>query len=168
MNRDRKSRLSRAVSRPRKQCDSPTPETVAKLRYDVIARLRDHGRISARHLEIAEEIRSVHEAVGRGLFPTAQSVRWHGGSGGRRGGGEFFDRMTQSERYAWERRYLPWTHDLATEIAAGMAGTRWLQLIIDIVVDNLSLRDVETRYQLRHGTAIAYLTNGLDRYHTPS
>jgi len=106
----------------------------------------------------------VHEAVGRGMFATAQIIQPRAGRRNGRGPRDFTDRMTQSERYAWEQRYLPWTHDLATEVVSALPGTRWLQLIIDIVVDNVPLREIETRYGLRHGTALAYLTNGLDRY----
>lgn len=164
MHMNRKSRLRQAANISSRLSAPSTPETAAKLRYDVIARLESRGRISTRYLDIVEEIRSVHEAVGRGMFPTAQTVRPWGGTRGRRGASDFFDRMTQAERHAWEHRYLPWTHDLATEVVAGLPGTRWLQLIIDIIIDNVPLREIETRYRLRHGTAVAYLTNGLDRY----
>ena len=72
--------------------------------------------------------------------------------------------MSRAERFAWENHYLPWSHALATDIAAGIPGTRWLQLVVEIVVDNRTLRDVETRYKLRHGTALSYLSRGLERY----
>lgn len=161
---NRKTRLNQAVTLSQGPAVSAAPEIPAETRYDVVGRLQRRGRISAHHLDRAEEIRSVHEAVGRGMFPTAQSTMRWGSVRRRRGARDFLDRMTQSERYAWEHHYLPWTRDLATEVAAGIPGTRWLQLIIDIVVDNVPLREIETRYRLRHGTALAYLTNGLDRY----
>jgi hypothetical protein len=72
--------------------------------------------------------------------------------------------MSDAERDAWQRRYLPWTHEMAAGIAAGLPGARWLQLVIDIVVDNASLQEVEGRYRLRHGAALKYLSSGLDCY----
>jgi hypothetical protein len=152
------------VSSAPERCDLPTPETRRKIRRDIVRGLYERGRLHPNQIEAAEEIRMVHEAVGRGMFPTSQVLmRW-----GRRpvlgASRDFLDRMSETERHAWQHRYLPWTHDLATEIAGGMAGTRWLQLIIDVVVDNAALREVETRYRLRHGAALEYLVAGLDRY----
>ena len=164
MQGQRKRRLWKAMARTEERRDRPTAQTAAKLRHDVVARLLAQRRIRPHHAEAAEEIRTVHEAVGRGMFPTAQSLSWSGRGPNRRQSRDFLDRMSERERNAWERRYLPWTHAMATEIAAGLPGTRWLQLVIDIVVDNASLRAVETRYRLRHGTALTYLTGGLEHY----
>jgi hypothetical protein len=144
--------------------DRPTAQTAAKLRQDVIARLLARRRILPHHAAAAEEIRAVHEAVGRGMFPTSQALLWSGRGPNRRRARDFLDRMTGRERNAWERRYLPWTHAMATEIVGGLPGTRWLQLVVDIVVDNTTLRQVESRYRLRHGTALVYLTRGLEHY----
>ena len=164
MPRIRKSRLKRAIGPRENDRDMPTPQTASKLRQDVIARLLARGRLWPHHLDAAHEIRTVHEAVGRGMFPTAQSLIWSGRVSSRRHGRDFLDRMSQAERYAWERHYLPWSHAMATEIAAGIPGTRWLQLVVDVVVDNSTLREVETRYNLRHGTACSYLARALARY----
>ena len=49
-------------------------------------------------------------------------------------------------------------------VAAGLPRTSWMQLIIDIVVDNNAIGAAEDRYRLRPGTAIRYLTEALDRY----
>ncbi len=64
----------------------------------------------------------------------------------------------------WERCYLPWTRQLSCEIASGVPGTRWLQMVIDLVVENESLEVVEQRYRLGEGVALGFLTNALDRY----
>jgi len=144
--------------------DPPTPQTRGKLRQDVVRRLLERGRLQPHHVKAAEEIRTVHEAVGRGMFPTAQSMTWTGHQPDRGRGRDFLDRMTDAERHAWQHRYLPWTQEMATEIAAGIPGTRWLQLVVDVVVDNATLREVERRYRLRLGAGLAYLERGLDRY----
>ncbi len=142
----------------------PTRQTVARLRYDVVARLLATGRLLPDHAGAAGEIRAVHEAVGRGMFPTAQPPN----AAGRRPGSavptDFLDRMTEHERFLWQRRYLPWTRAIALELAAGMKGTRWLQLVVDIVVDNITPREAEARYRLRHGSALDYLRRGLEMY----
>ena len=164
MGRQRSARLRNTLSDQDEARDRPTPQTAARLRQDVVARLLARGRIAAHHAEAAEEIRSVHEAVGRGMFPTSQSFRWSGHGPNRGRARDFLDRMSARERTAWERRYLPWSHVMATGIAAGLPGTRWLQLVVDIVVDNASLRAVEARYRLRHGAALIWLVRGLEQY----
>lgn len=141
----------------------PTRQTAARLRHDVVARLLATGRLLPLHAEAADEIRTVHEAVGRGMFPTAQPPGF-----GRRPrvvqATDFLDRMTERERFLWQRRYLPWTRAMALEVAAGLKGTRWLQLVVDIVVDNATPRETEARYRLRHGRGLDYLRRGLEIY----
>ncbi len=164
MARSRRSRL-RCAARSRPKRIAPTPETAARLRHDVIARLLARGRIPLHLAQAADEIRRVLEAVGRGMFPTAQPMAWTGKAPRVRTWRDFIDRMSAGERRAWERHYIPWTREMSFEVAAGLAGTRWLQLVLDIVVDNSGLRETERRYRLRHGTAIEYLIQGLERYH---
>ena len=106
----------------------------------------------------------MHEAVGRGMFARSPFDPTAGSSGRGYGSRDFTQRMSSSERRAWETHYLPWSREMAMAVAAGLPGTRWMQLIIDIVVDNNALRAVEDRYRLRPGTAIQYLTEALDRY----
>jgi hypothetical protein len=131
----------------------------------VIARLLARGRIDPHHGHAADEIRRVFEAVGRGMFPTSQPAAWTGKVPRHRNWRDFIDRMSVAERSAWERHYIPWTREMSCRIVAGMPGTRWLQLVLDIVVDNAGLRETEARYELRHGKAIEYLIQGLERYH---
>lgn len=164
MRKSRKSRLKTAVQFDAVGPVPPTSQTAAKLRHDVLSGLLKRGRLGPVHIAAAEEIRTVHEAVGRGMFPTAQSLIRSGARSGRRQAHDFLDRMSETERFAWENHYLPWSHAMATDIAAGIPGTRWLQLVIDIVVDNATLREIEGRYRLRHGTSLSYLAHGLERY----
>ena len=143
----------------------PTPETLRKLREDAIVRLVRKGQLLPHHQDAAMEIRSVHEAVGRGMFARSASFDPAAGRAPRRHTArDFTDRMSGRERRNWERHYIPWSHEMAVAVVAGMAGTRWLQLVTDIVVDNHAIRAVEDRYGLRHGTAIRYLVEALERY----
>jgi len=167
MRKSKRARLSAPIADDGARPVPPTRQTAARLRHDVIARLLATGRLAPHHAGAADEIRTVHEAVGRGMFPTA--LRAHAAGRRPRTGVavDFLDRMTARERFLWQRRYLPWTRVMALEVAAGLKGTRWLQLVVDIVVDNAAPREVEARYRLRHGTALGYLRRGLERYRHP-
>lgn len=164
MRRQRKTRLGRAIGTVEEHRDPPTPQTAARVRYDVVARLLAKHRLQPHHAAAAHEIRAVHEAVGRGMFPTSQAFEGSGRGPNRHRARDFTDRMTEGERIAWQRRYLPWSHAMATAIAAGLPGTRWLQLVIDIVVDNATPDEAERRYRLPRGAALDYLVRGLERY----
>ena len=141
-----------------------TAETLAKLRHDVVGRLVARGRLHRVHADAAEEIRTVAEAVGRGMCPTAQPTAWTGRSSGYRAPRDFLDRMSPEERRLWQFRYLPWKRELTQSCDAALPGGRWLDLVLDIVVENSGLRRTERRHGLRHGTALGYLAAGLERY----
>ena len=148
------------VDRP----DKPTPETVAKLRRDVVERLHNEGRLQAEHFRAANEIRRVWEAVGRGIFPGAH--KWdHAGQPHQKGMfRDPIDRMTEAEEIMWRRRYRPWAREMSLEIAAGVVRVSRLQVVLDIVVDNYGLRQVEAWYRMRHGVAYEHVLASLNRY----
>ena len=102
----------------------------------------------------------MHEAVGRGMFARSSFDPTTVSSGRGHGPHDFTERMSSSERRAWEKYYLPWSRDMAVAVVAGLPGTSWMQLIID----NNAVDGVEQLYRLRPGTAIQYLTEALDRY----
>jgi hypothetical protein len=163
MRARREDRLRSALT-PDEPAVAATAETLAKLRHDVVARLVARGGLQRVHGDAAEEIRTVNEAVGRGMCPTAQPVAWIGRPSGFRGPRDFLDRMTGEERRLWQFRYLPWRSELIRTGDAALPGARWLRLVLDIVVDNSGLRQAEHRQGLRHGTALGYLAVGLERY----
>ncbi len=72
--------------------------------------------------------------------------------------------MTEHERHLWQHYYLPWSHELTVEIATGLPGVQWLQLAIDVVVENRTLREVEQLYGLRRGRAYHFLVAALEKY----
>ncbi len=154
----------------------PTPETVRKRRYDVIANLLARGGITQAQAEAAGEIRMVLEAVGRGMFP---SSGWKPRIGKEKQGRtwrDFIARMDSEERHAWEFHYLPWTREMAIRDIVGRSGTMVLQvgrpgttafqLVIDVVIDNATLGEVEDRYRLvpSRGVACRVLRMGLECY----
>ena len=160
----RKKRLKQTTARNRLRAVPPTRQTVAKLKTDIITRLYGMGRIEDHHAHAAHQIRTVFEAVGRSMFPVLDPEMWTGKAPRKRAGRDFLDRMTERERHLWQHHYLPWTREMAVEIAAGLPGVRWLQLVIDVVVENLTLREVEQRYRLAHGKAFEFVKSGLEKY----
>lgn len=159
----RRQRLREAIER-HEATVPPTPETLSNLRHDVVGRLVERGRLHRVHAEAAEEIRTVAEAVGRGMYPRALPADWTGRPLDGRFPRDFLDRMTARERRLWQHRYLPWTRELSRDGDSELPGARWLQLVLDIVIENCGLRRAERRNGLRHGAALGYLAVGLERY----
>ncbi len=142
----------------------PTPETLRKLEQDVISVLVEANGLTQVQRDAAMEIRGIHEAVGRGMFARSAIGPAAARGGFNYGPRDFTQNMSSEELRIWETRYLPWSHELAVAIAAGMPGTRWLQLVTDVVVDNATPAAVEACYRLPAGSALRYLAEGLDRY----
>lgn len=164
MKSSNKARLRRAAARNRDRAVPPTPQTAARLKGDNIRRLYVNGRLKDHHAQAAKQIRTVFEAVGRGMFPALRPDLWSGQPPKRRPGRDFLDRMDEYERHLWQRYYLPWSHDLVQERAAGLSGARRLQLVIDVVVENLNLSEVEWTYGLERGRAYNLLVSALEKY----
>lgn len=164
MKGNRRSRLRKASVGSREDAVSPTRQTAAKLRGDNVRRLYMAGRLEHHHAQAARQIRVIFEAVGRGMFPALRPDVWTGEPPKHRPGRDFLDSMTEHERRLWQHYYLPWSHELAVEIAAGLPGVRWLQLVIDVVVENLTLREVELIYGLERGRAFDFLVSALEKY----
>ena len=143
---------------PRPEHIPPTPQTVRKLRRDVIAELVDRGALDPQHGRAADEIHDVWRAFGRGLFPSARPLD------GVRIKARYrtpLDRMTEREELIWRTRYRPWA-DQEGRVRVGE--TTRLELVIAFVLDNLGPRQVELRYELRHGSAAGHLRQALHHY----
>ncbi len=164
MKGSNRTRLRKAAARNREKVIPPTPQTVARLKGDNIRRLYTAGRLKDHHAQAASQIRTVFEAVGRGMFPALRPDIWSGQPPKRRSGRDFLDRMNAEERNLWQRYYLPWSRELIGETAAGPSGARRLQLVIDVVVENLNLSEVELKYGLKRGRAFDCLVSGLEKY----
>lgn len=139
-----------------------TPETRKKLRFDVIARLQHTGQLRSEHILAAQEIRTVWEALTRGIFHGLSDTPHQPHM--RAGASDPLDRLSEAEEIMWRTRYRPWTHEMATAVFGGAHVTR-LQLVLDIVVDNYGLREVEEMYKMQRGTsATRHLKAALHRY----
>ncbi len=161
----RKHRSIKPPARPGGQrIVPPTRETVAKLRQDVVVRLRGEGRLRSEHLQAAREIRRMWEAFGRGMFPTAQDPGAYHQAHQRAEYNDPIARLSLAEEAAWRARYRPWADEMSHEIVAATARVTRLQLVLDVVVDNNGVREVEGWYRMRHGLAFEYLRGSLHRY----
>jgi hypothetical protein len=143
---------------------SPTPQTERKLRQDTIVSLLATRDLSADHVRVAEEIRTVFETISRGIFSASSWWAETNQGSHKRHRMDFVDRMSDKEALLWERCYLPWTRQLSCEIASGIPGTRWLQMVVGMVVENEPLEAIEKKYRLGGAVALGFLVNGLDRY----
>ena len=102
----------------------PTPETLAKMESDVVRDMFLSGRsmIKQAHWDAALELRAVHAAIGRGMFPAFRPQE--GGHIGYRQR-DFLDLMSPAERLAWAEHYVPWTRRV------GRAARHAWALVID-------------------------------------
>lgn len=132
----------------------PTPETLAKLRYDVIERLFRDGRLREEHVRAANEIRRVWEAVGRALFPSSSTVDGQRQPHMRRIFKEPAQRMSDIDEVIWRRRYRPWADEMSIPIVAGTVRVSRLQLVLDVAVDNYGLRQIEADSTSREGEGV--------------
>jgi len=152
------------MGQPARRREPPIPAAPRKRRRDVVVKLECDGRLDWDEAVAAYEIRALWEALSRSLFPRATDPARPAVQASRRAGRTPFDSLSAHEEARWRRRYKPWADEMSVEIVAGVGRTSRLQLVIDVVVDNWGLRQVETRYRLRHGRAIAPLRTALKRY----
>ncbi len=164
MKGTRKARLRKAQQKEKVETVSPTPQTVRKLRTDTVLRHVRRGRLTPFHMDAALEIRSVHEAVGRGMFPTSQLMAFGEAKKAGPGGRDFMARMADRERYVWEHHYLPWCAALGARKTRGPDPVSWLTVVTAIIVDNITLREAEARFGLSRGDGLTLLRAGLDCY----
>lgn len=117
--------------------------------------LHEAGSLGLDHLAAAAEIERVFLALTAGLFarPRREAIR----------GGRPRD-MTEAAAIAYGDRFRPWAATLSERHKAG--GPPILEVVLDCVVDGLSLREIDTGRRWRHGRAAAYVVEGLELYAT--
>lgn len=145
----------------------PTPETVAKLKSDAVRKLigRKHG-LTELHWDATIEIRTIREALGRGLFP----IRTLGPEldvGGPTNAPyrDPLDRLSRYEEAIWRERYKPWSAEMKAIAHVGRAGpVRYLAIVEHVVIDNIGTRQADNMLGFRNGRTLAYLREALQRY----
>lgn len=163
--RKRRKRPARKANAQRRRAASgPTPQTVAKLRRDLILHLYEKGSLRAEQVEAAEEIRRIWQAFSRSLGPTA--VNSEALATGRQAaqGRQPIEWLTAAEETIWRTRYRPWAREMGASPCGGTIRVTRFQLVLETVVDNRSLRQVEGFYRMRHGMAVEHLRTALTRY----
>lgn len=142
----------------------PTPQTAAKLRRDIVLHLYEKGRLRTEHLEAAEEIRRIWQAFFRSLGATASNPESLATGRQARQTRQPIEWLTGGEETIWRSRYRPWAREMASLPCGGTVRVTGLQLVLDIVVDNRSLRQIEGFYRMRHGAAAEHLSTALHLY----
>ena len=144
-----------------------TAETKARLRPDQLLRLLGRGNPEPVHLDAAEDIRDIFEAVTRKIGVQAQDPgRPLGGRRNRRPYPQPFEHLPPSLRARYVRNYRPW---------AEVAGKTWwrkfgpggveelrirhLAVVVEIVVDGHSLSEVAARLRLRKRDGLRVVTD---------
>lgn len=150
--------------------DRGTAETRAKLKADQVQTLFRRGTLDKVHVEAAERIAAVREALGRGLAPGAAQI------GDRvQGGGAFRDplqRMSEREGRWWLGEYRPWLADLVSDPICRVTKTKRqvfncsIGFTMAVVVENWCLADAEDycRIPRNMGVGAVLLRIALDRY----
>ena len=142
----------------------PTPETVRKLRRDLVLHLFEKGRLCEEQVRAAEEIRRIWQAFSRGLGPTAIDTAAFAGGGRSVQTRQPVEWLLPAEETIWRRRYRPWAAEMAATPSSGHIRVMRLRIVVDLVVDNAGLRQVDGWYRMRNGAASSHLESGLRRY----
>lgn len=150
--------------------DRGTAETRAKLKADQVQALFRRGTLDKVHVEAAERIAAVREALGRGLAPGAAQI------GDRvQGGGAFRDplqRMSEREGRWWLGEYRPWLADLVSDPICRVTKTKRqvfncaIGFTMAVVVENWCIEEAEDYCKLPRnlGVGRCILRIALDRY----
>ena len=142
----------------------PTPETAAKLKRDLVDHLRNKGRLSSSQAMAAEEVRRIWQAFSRILGPSATNPATLATGRQARGAQARIDWLTDVEETIWRERYRPWAAEMTARPCGGTIRVTQFQIVLEIVVDNRSLRQTEGFYRMRHGTAFDVVSAALRRY----
>lgn len=136
---------------------------ISRLRTDQIDRLYDRSVISVDERAAALKIRTIFEAMGRGLFPGAADRMV-----GTKSRGSFrhpLERMSNREFFIWSQEYKPWANGPAAKMsidreAADSEGVSfnfrksYLQVCYAVIVDNLGPSQLEDVWPIPRGKGV--------------
>ena len=138
----------------------PTPETRRHLRPDPVLVLWHRGRLTPRQASAAFSVREIVERV------AGRYVRSSAGRLGLLGTRVQFSPHPLDGVPAWLQaryrdRYVPWAAAMG-RIRCGLGNL--LELVFAVVVDGLSLRQLEERYRIGRRRATMLLGMALERF----
>jgi hypothetical protein len=162
--RKRQTRARRPRVSSQDVAPGPTPQTVAKLRRDLMLLLYQKRRLRIEHLQAAEDIRRIWQAFSRSLGATAVNPDTLATGRQPVQGRQPLDWFTATEEVIWRNRYRPWAREMGSSACGGTIRVTRLQAVLELVVENRSLRQVEGFYRMRHGAAADHLCAALQRY----
>lgn len=149
-----------------KLADTGTDGTKRRLRADVLARLLGQGKLARHHVEAADAIAEVQQAVAAALSPRAElrdpnlrvdCTPVHLSP---------IERVPAPVRRIWATVYRPWMADLHADppVFDGAVYHGALKLVQAIAGENMGPDQVERRWGLRRGSAVPVLRAALERY----
>ncbi len=158
---------SRPIRLREAAAEGPTKETRARLRADPLLRLLQLGRLEARQLAAAEDIRKVFEALTLRLGARALDLTvMREGSAGR---GRFlqpFERMREDLYRRYREVFLPWARTLEARRVTGAPCP--LAQVLEIVIEGRPLGASARRLKKRRSRAleevVAMLADALSLY----
>lgn len=132
-------------------------EKIKRMRTDQIDRLYEAGKINIDHRAAALKIRTVWEAMARGLFPGAAS----GNMVGTKSRGTFrhpLERMSNREFFIWVMEYKPWATGPAAKTAIHHAPSHfkisYLQVCYNVIVDGYGPSQLERQWPVTKGKGV--------------
>lgn len=143
-----------------------THQTIRKHRRDEVLFLLGKGYLEKHHVEAADQIEKIWSALSRAAVRLGMTYerrdydtpkKYHGKTP--------FDLMTAHEQHIYQHFYKPWAKIVGVRIPS-RSSTTWLQLVLDVVVDNYGVATLERAYGLSRGHKVAskYLREGLEHY----
>lgn len=132
-------------------------DPISRMRTDQIDRLYEKGKINADQRAAALKIRTVWEAMGRGLFPSGS----FGSGGGTKSRGTFrhpLERMTNREFFIWIKEYRPWATGAAAKVAINHSQTgfriSFMQICYHVAVDGFGPTQLERQWPVTRGKGV--------------
>lgn len=138
-------------------------------RTDPVQNLLSRRVIDGAELRAARRIERIFNilAAGRGLQARDYHATRVDGSGSYQ---HPVDRMSYADSFEITMVYRPWWEQMhVIDVGAGTSrklGLSCYDLVKQVLVDRRTLRSIETRYRIRHGTLTAPLLTALRHYNT--
>ncbi len=141
----------------------PTPETVAKLKPDILQCLLDQDLITADQESAAHELTYMWRALQRGMLPQAK-LGLSSPMPGRKQARSPFARMSDREMEVWCARYKPWAVSEAKAIVVKAPRLLRLDLTRNIVEKNADPRRIALEFAVRVDRLLDEFRLSLDSY----
>lgn len=148
------------AGRPAPNDIGPTPQSLRKVRRDVMLGLLERGVITQDQMNAAEAIRGVWQSLLTAMSP----VRPLDGTS-RRGGivKSPLERIGDKAYEQWRDKYLPWVaRAKRVRVRPWVTG---FQIVMDVVVENRSLRETRAMRGIQHPDVVEALQLALDMWH---